>query len=65
LQGQKNDFSEFECLYLAIHIVEMSEIFTTFFQVSILQDPTVAYVKKRNSKKLVLVLEMAVLERLW
>jgi len=63
LQGQKNDFNEYECLYLAIHMVEISENFTTSSQVSVLQDPMVVCVKKSFfSKNLVLVLEMVVLE---
>jgi len=46
-QGQKNNFNEFECLYLTIHKVEIFEIFITCSQISILQDPTVTCVKKR------------------
>jgi len=64
-QGQKNDSSEFECLYFAIHVVRISEIFTKCFQVSIsLQYPTITYLKKSffSFKNLVLVLKMAVLE---
>jgi len=46
LQGQKNDFNELECLYLTMHKVEISEIFTTYLKVTILQDPMVTCVKK-------------------
>jgi len=47
-------------LYLPIHLVEISEIFTTCSQVNILQDPIVTCVKI-----LVFVVEMAVLECFW
>jgi len=47
-------------------MVEISEIFTTYSQVSILEDPTATWVKKKFFfQNLVLVLEMAVLERFW
>jgi len=45
LQGHKNDFYEFESSSLAIHVVEIFEIFSTCFEVSILQDPTVTCVQ--------------------
>jgi len=64
LQGQKNDLNELECLYLAIHAVEVFEIFTTYSQASILQDPVVTCIKKNFFfQNLILVLEMAILER--
>jgi len=46
-------------------MVENSEIFSTSLKSNILQDPTIAYVQKWffNKKYLLLVLEMAVLER--
>ncbi len=61
--GPKNDFIEFECLYLTFHIVEISEVFTTCSQISILQDPMVTCAKKSLKEKyLVLVLKMTTLE---
>jgi len=36
IQDPKIDFNEFECLYLAIHVVEISEFFTTCSQATIL-----------------------------
>jgi len=45
--------------------VGISEIFSTSFQTSILQDPTVTFVQKKNFYDLGLVLEVAVLERFW
>jgi len=63
LQGRKNDFSDFECLYHAIHEVKISEIFTKCSLVSILQDLMVICVKKILI--LVLVLEMVVLKHFW
>jgi len=50
---QKNDSNEFECLYLAIHVVEISENFTTYFQVNMLQDRMVTCVKKVSFQKFV------------
>jgi len=45
-------------------MVENSEIFSTSLKSSILQDPTVTYVQKWFFiKNLLLVLEMAILER--
>jgi len=56
--------NEFECLYLAIYVVRFFANFITCSQVSILQDLVVTCVKKVvNFKILVLVLEMAVLEK--
>jgi len=47
-------------------MVEISEIFFTSSQISLLQDPMVTCVQKCFFfKNLVLVLEMAVLERFW
>jgi len=65
LQGQKNDFNEFQCLYLAIYPGKISEIFTSCSQVSILRDPTVTFVRKKKFQNFVLALEMAVLEQFW
>jgi len=62
----KNGFGEFECLYLTIYTAEFSETFTAYFQFITLQDPTLTCVKIYFfSKNLVVVLEMAVLERFW
>ncbi len=36
LQSQKNDFSKFVCLYLAINMVKISEIFSTSSQTNFL-----------------------------
>jgi len=47
-------------------MVKISEIFSTSFQTSVLQDPTVTYIKKMFFFYiLVLALEMAVLELFW
>ncbi len=64
LQGQKNDFRELEYLYLAIHPVEIFEIFTTSSQTSVQQDPMVTCPKMLVFfLNLILVLEIVVLER--
>jgi len=47
-------------------VVENSKIFTTCFQVSVLQDPMVTYIKRSFFfKNLALVIKMAVLECFW
>jgi len=49
-----------------IHLVEISEIFSTSSQTSLLQDHMVTYAQKCFFfKNLVLVLEMAVLKCFW
>jgi len=45
LQSQKNDFCHFKRWYLAMHMVEISENFPKYFQVSILQDPMVTCIQ--------------------
>jgi len=45
-QGQKKDSCQLKRWYLAIHIVENSEIISMSFQISILQDPIVICVQK-------------------
>jgi len=62
-KAKKKDLYQFKCYYLAIHAMEISEIFSTSFQTSLLQDPMVTYIKKCFFFKiLVLVLKLAVLE---
>jgi len=46
-------------------MVKISEIFSTSFQTSVLQDPMVACVQNFFSKNLVLIQEMVVLEHFW
>jgi len=45
-QGQKMDFCQFRHLYPTIYMVEISEIFSTSFQTSLLQDPIVTCVQQ-------------------
>jgi len=47
-------------------MVEISEFFSTSFQTSVFQDPTVTCIQKCFIfKNLALVLEVALLERFW
>jgi len=63
-QGQKNDFWKFECLNLAIHVVNFFEILMTYFQVSILQRSYGFMCQKKFFfQKFGSVLEMTILER--
>jgi len=47
LQGQKKDLCEFESSYdLAIHAMEIFEIFSTSSQITVLENPMVTCVQK-------------------
>ena len=60
-RSEKNFLCNFNHSYLAIRIVKLHKIFTTYFHTSLVQDPTVGILKNILNRFVINALESAVL----